>query len=395
MYIYNLDTHNPHIGLFGKTGGGKTVYTKEIIKQQVNKGYVDENHIYIFTTSTNNNEWDPYTTCDNFDAQMEGIWVRHTKNKCPALIVFDDYLNTDAYSFNNKHLKRLFTEGRKHSIHGIIQSHEPNGIAPAIRNSLTYKIMFPSGDKNFIRKLADNFLIGDTAYLKQLFDEVGHQPRYTALVLPPDDKPFFDRVDTTTQGNTAEASIKSVNTINNMGNNNVNQIYNAHAIEMNDLVQKNEIAHKIAMQQIRQKEEQDREKMIYETRLLCKKTCLSPQEKYTLIDNLNYLKKSGKPISFHNLVPNCERFMAKRFPDEEYTCNWSPEIEARQATTRLVQEGPQGIVDFAMSYALDSQGTGKHVRNLLGRLLGKSPFEPGTPHYPRNDPGNHRNDPSA
>ncbi len=356
MIIYNLDDANAHVGIFGKTGGGKTYYTKALLEQQMNKGYIDKNHIYIFTTKTNNNaDWEGYKTFDDFDDKMESIWEKHTTQRVPAIIVFDDYLNTEAYSFNNRQLKRLFTEGRKHCIHGVIQSHEPNGINPFIRNSLSYKVMFPSGDKKFIEKLSSNFLYGDTNKLMALFKETQNKPPHTAVVQLPSAELTFDKAETGNNSNNNEVKLggDTHQTINNMGNNNTNQIYNQQTIDAENLRQTNKIAHETRMDGLKYDEEYDRQQIINNTKVLCRQVSFKPRDKQKLIYNLNFLRRGKIPVNYDNLAVACNNFMKKYDPDNSYQFVEADTVILRDVVSTYAEQGKDGIMDIGLSYILD------------------------------------------
>jgi hypothetical protein len=378
------DKDNAHIGVFGKTGCGKTQVSKQIIDDQIEKGYVKPRNVYVFGPKESESEWKElgYRHSTNFQDKFEAIMSKHHGTDTPnAIILFDDYINSENNAFNDKLMKRLFTEGRKHHIHGIIQSHEPNTINSSIRTSLGDKIIFPSTATDAVEKLGNNFLLGDRKQMKDTFRKCLKLGKYSNIQIDSMGNIKFNKPTSlnSEENNNSNMSANAM-TNNNIGDNNNNNTItqigqiNSMSIERKELIQNLMQSQEISLMTVRLDHEVKQENLKYDTYELCKLGYRNPAQHEKLKENLNQLLKSGNTVKDSNVHKAALAFMSKNFPSEPYRFKQDNTGLANYAAHKFMEGDTTTPKMIALTTVTNQLGQGA-ADQAINYWFGHNPFK--------------------
>lgn len=328
VYKFDLNKSTAHVAVIGGSGKGKSVYARAIVQQQVNKKYIAEEDVLVFTTKSNqlSGDWAGFKCYDSLETQFDNIWKDYTEvNMRPCLIILDDFLNDKNFNANVKNIERLFTEGRKNRIHGLMTSHTANSINNKCRGCINYVALFPSFDNTEIERYADSYVNGDYRKLTELFNQAKKEGMYTCVVRDPQGQFILDKCnpqeDLTQQTNdvsgTQSQNINQNAQING-SNNNLTQVnISPLMLQQKEIAQKNEFERMERVKEAAHQREMKKVELVYETHDLIKKLHKSGAERLQMINNLNILSLRGG-VNEKNVPYACMAFFQKYFPDEEY-----------------------------------------------------------------------------
>lgn len=268
-----------HICCYGATMSGKTHYIKELIKGELVKGIKKEN-VFVFTGSQDDG-WEYSTfTWEQRDQVIDKIkYGLNAQGRVleKSIIVLDD-MNDIINTRQDKKYISLFTKSRHWGTRVITVGHQPTAVGPEVRESIRYGVIFNTTNIDILRKLSEQYLMGDVDKMKMMIKGIDQQ--YKALILDREGKFVYHKMETA----------KDINIGNrvNYGNDSSLNNYNVN-IEQKDRVTNNTLNHQINIANYHHEREMNKLKNNDDlVTLLCKST-RSLEDNQKIIYYLNLL----------------------------------------------------------------------------------------------------------
>ena len=368
---FELNKSTAHLAVIGGSGKGKSVYTRAIVQQQVNKNYIAEEDVLVFTTKSNqlSGDWAGFTCYDSLESVFDEIWQQYTEvKKRPCLIILDDFLNDKNFNANVKNIERLFTEGRKNRIHGLMTSHTANSINNKCRGCVSYVVLFPTFDNTEIDRYAESYVNGDSKKLIELFNQAKKEGMYTCVVRDPQGQFTIDKCNPENDlvkqtADVTQQATQNVNQnaqINGIGNNITQMNFSPMMLQQKEIAQKNEF------ERLEREKEADHQRAMnmtarkHRTRDLIKTVHRTNAERIELINNLNILSKNGG-VNEENLPEACHAFIKKFYPDEEYIYT-----DTKDLTNIVNNVSDNKFVNAIIDYTI--RGEDRRIINNVGNM---------------------------